>query len=360
MTSGSASASAGGFDAATMRLLDHFDVPVPGDDFLDRLAIIPASPAPGIILNAAPPRFRRRGRGPWVRRTVTGLVALGLASATAAATGVFSVLPFDIPVITQLLDPTPAPTRVASAPSKSARKVAPSSPPTPLATASIPAVEQAPSVSRGKRLEKFQSLPMPIRAVITERVVTRIQRRLERRGITVPRDAVRAEIIARTGQTDLPPAAQMGTPRERRAAARDALIAAPAGSLPPRLEMLRQRAIGAGPASSGNPMMTSPPAAGMTNGPAASRPGNPAIEAPTPIAPVAVPIRPEGNEQRSAGLPATQITQPVIGPMSDPKVMAAPVVDGQGGRVRPQQPENIRELRQRRAQRQMLRRLRNR
>lgn len=224
-----------GFDPAVARVLDRFDVPAPSAGFLDRLAMIPDRPLPMPLLPARL-RFRSGSRGPWMRRTTIGLVALGLASATAAAAGAFDRFDFDIPVIAQLFVPAPAP-----APVQVATKAKPSAtrlPPARAASTPIAMPTVAPlTASRTERLERFQALPMPVRAIATERLVTRIKRRLAWRGVDVPRAAIRERVIARTGQSDLP----VGPRWARRAQYRAALIAAPPGSLPPRLERLRAR-----------------------------------------------------------------------------------------------------------------------
>ncbi|OYY73132.1 hypothetical protein [Sphingomonas sp. 28-63-12] len=235
----------GGFDPAVARALDRYIVPAPSEDFLDRLAMIPAAPPLQHSMPPARRRFRRSVRGPWLRRSVISLVAFGLASATAAAAGVFDSFHFDIPVIAKLFAPVAPPVRVAVLPPRqphTARR--------PLAPPRIvPPPDPAPApltIARAARLERFRTLPMPVRAMATERIVTRIKRRLAWRGVDVPRAIIRARVMARTGQTDLP----SGTPMERRAQWQAALMAAPAGSLPPRLEMLRYRMIHAGRARS--------------------------------------------------------------------------------------------------------------
>lgn len=269
-----------GFDPAVARVLDRFDVPAPSAGFLDRLAMIPDRPLPMPLLPARL-RFRSASRGPWMRRTTSGLVALGLASATAAAAGAFDRFDFDIPVIAQLFVPAPAPAPVQVA--TKAKPRATRLPPERAASTPIAMPTVAPLIaSRTERLERFQALPMPVRAIATERLVTRIKRRLAWRGVDVPRAAIRAHVIARTGQSDLP----VGPRWARRAQYRAALIAAPPGSLPPRLERLRARILWAeartgseGARSDGLPRPDSSAAPG---GPATAIP--PAARSATPTA----------------------------------------------------------------------------
>lgn len=243
----------GGVDPAVARALDRFDVPPPSDAFLARVVAIAETGPPMSLATPFAPRWKdrlqRRGRGPWVRRTAIGLIAVGLASATAAAAGMFEAVRFEIPVIAQLLTPTPQRppvTSVAQAKPRPAR-VNPAAP-DPIMPAAEANPLAPPLLTPAERAERFRALPMPVRAVVTERMVTRTQRRLAARGVFVPRAIVRDRVVARTGQTDLP----SGTPAERRAQVRAAVIAAPPGSLPPRLErwrarlVLQQSGIGAG------------------------------------------------------------------------------------------------------------------
>ncbi|MBX9730468.1 MAG: hypothetical protein K2X59_04005 [Sphingomonas sp.] len=233
------SAESSGFDPAVTRALDRFDVPAPSAGFIDRLAMIPSPPRPQRLL---PPRlrFRPARRGPWMRRTTIGVVALGLASATAAAAGAFDRFDFAIPVIAKLFVPTPAPAPVkvaARAKPRAATVLTPGATIMPIATPTATPLD----MGRAERLERFQALPMPVRALATERLVSRIKRRLAWQGIQVPRAAIRARVIAETGQSDLP----VGPGWALRAQYRAALIAAPPGSLPPRLERLRARVLSA-------------------------------------------------------------------------------------------------------------------
>ncbi len=244
------------FDPALACALDLFDVPPPSENFVARMAAIAdAAPIAAKVQANAPPwpaRFRAArgslGRGPWARRTIVGLIAVGLASATAAAAGMFESVRFEIPVIAQLLAPAAPPVAVARAARPKHRaaigKTAAVEPVLPSAAAtSVPIA----NLTRDQRIERLRALPMPIRAAITDRIVTRNQRRLAARGIFVPRSVIRNRVIARTGQTDLP----SGTPAEQRAQLRAALIAASPESLPPRLARMRARFLANHPAAAG-------------------------------------------------------------------------------------------------------------
>lgn len=234
-----------GMDSAAAAALDRFDVPPPGDGFVARLMAIAEAPAPSaaVVAPLAPaPRWRSRwqrgGRGRWMRHTTIGVIALGLASATAAAAGMFGSVRFDMPVIARILAPTtPAPIMVKAA--RTQRRTEPGR----LAVAApapadvVPVADMPRLLSPTERAERFRALPLPVRAVVTEQMVTRTQRRLAARGIFVPRAVVRDRVVARTGQTDLP----QGSPAERRDQMIAALMSAPPGSLPPRMERLRAR-----------------------------------------------------------------------------------------------------------------------
>lgn len=250
-----------GFDPAVARALDLFDVPPPNENFLARMAAIAdgapiaataqasASPWPARVRAARGSLARASlARGPWARRTVVGLIAVGLASATAAAAGMFESVRFEIPVIARLLAPSPPPVTVARAARPKHRaamgKAATVEPVLPSAEATPVSIA---NLTRDQKIERLRALPMPVRAAITERIVTRNQRRLAARGIFLPRNVIRNRVIARTGQTDLP----TGTPSAQRAQLRAALIAAPSGSLPPRLERMRARIVANQPAAVG-------------------------------------------------------------------------------------------------------------
>lgn len=259
--SNSIPASIHGFDPAVARALDLFDVPPPNENFLARMAAIAdAAPIAATVQASASPwpaRVRAaRGslaraslaRGPWARRTVVGLIAVGLASATAAAAGMFESVRFEIPVIARLLAPSPPPVTVARAARPKHRaamgKAATVEPVLPGAEATPVPIA---NLTGEQKIERLRALPMPVRVAITERIVTRNQRRLAARGIFLPRNVIRNRVIARTGQTDLP----TGTPFAQRAQWRAALIAAPSGSLPPRLERMRARILANQPAAVG-------------------------------------------------------------------------------------------------------------
>lgn len=231
-----------GIDRATATALDIFDVPPPSDGFVARmLAIADLSSPVDHVLPAMPrwkARLERSRRGPWMRRTAIGLIAAGLASATAAAAGMFDAVQFDMPVIARMLAPAAPSPKVAKtvrAKPKAALRPVAIADAAPLGADQMAAAPRL--LTHAERAERFRALPLPVRAVVTEQMVTRTQRRLAARGIFVPRDMVRARVAARTGQNDLP----QGSAMERRAQMRAALIAASPGSLPPRLERLREQ-----------------------------------------------------------------------------------------------------------------------
>ncbi len=231
-----------GMDQAAASALDYFDVPPPSDDFAARIMAIAATSSAADTAAAATPRwkarFQRSRRGPWMRRSAIGFIAIGLASATAAAAGIFDTMRFDMPVIARLLvpdTPTPVVVKAVRSRAKAQSRTAAAADPAPPGNNQLPAPPRL--LTREERAERFRALPLPVRAVVTERMVTRTQRRLAARGIFVPRAVVRDRVVARTGQTDLP----QGSPAERRDQMISALMTAPPGSLPPRMERLRAR-----------------------------------------------------------------------------------------------------------------------
>lgn len=233
-----------GMDRAVATALDRFNVPPPTDDFVARMmSIADLSPSVDTVAATAPrwkARFQRSRRGPWMRRATIGVIAVGLASATAAAAGIFDTMRFDMPVIARILAPA-TPEQVAAKAVRPKPKAA--NRPVTVAETAPTGIDTLPNAPRlltpAERAERFRALPLPVRAVVTEQMVTRTQRRLAARGIFVPRDMVRARVVARTGQNDLP----QGSASERRDQMRAALIAASPGSLPPRLERLRERLV---------------------------------------------------------------------------------------------------------------------
>ncbi|OYY90856.1 MAG: hypothetical protein B7Y45_05365 [Sphingomonas sp. 28-66-16] len=219
------------------RALDRFDVPSPSPGFLDRVARVPVA-GPVAPATRARRLVDRGRRGAWARRTMIGVVALGLASATAAATGVFESIRVRLPAIATILAPSPPPP-VAVAVHHPARKrpkpVAP--PPAPPSPEAIDP-EPSPIVAVDLRA-RWQALPAPVKAVLRERAmrqtVTRVQNRLADRGIDVPRPVIRAELERRQ-------ALRMADRREEQAR-REALGLPPPPPTPEQLaRWARQRA----------------------------------------------------------------------------------------------------------------------
>lgn len=178
--------------------LDLFDVPDADGDFVDR--IVARAMRPRVVSAIwVPRRSAAARRGPWARRTLAGMLAIGLASATAAATGVFGPIANPLPAVAQILSPTPA--KVASVKPAKRRPVA-AKPARPTPTATPSPVATVPVARAGfARLEK---LPPPMARAIFARTVTRIQRRLWERGYAVSRPVIRARLLARIGDPDKP------------------------------------------------------------------------------------------------------------------------------------------------------------
>jgi hypothetical protein len=82
--------------------LDRFTVPVPRDDFVDRIMAVTAP------VSRPAPRDRRGG---WklVRRVIIGTAVTGMVSAAAVASGLLGAAGIRVPVLTAMLAPEPAP-----------------------------------------------------------------------------------------------------------------------------------------------------------------------------------------------------------------------------------------------------------
>lgn len=200
-------------DPAMAHALDRFDVPPAGAGFLERLAAMPAVDTP-----ALPPMPRRRlfgpgRRGAWARRATIGAIAVGLASATAAATGIFPQLhvAFPAPIVAML---TPAP-KHAPKPARHHRA--------PITKPAVPAAEP-PQAS----VEATPAAPDPALraqwALKREQRIDTIQQRLAARGIDVPKPVIRRELAVRQLAIGAAVRGDMTTP------------------LPPRIARMRERA----------------------------------------------------------------------------------------------------------------------
>ena len=187
-------------DPAIASALDRFDVPGPSAGFLERIARVPH--AAGLAPLPIPPRHRLRNRGPWMRRTTTGIVALGMASVTAAAaaTGMFETIGVRLPTIAALLAPAPASVAAHKPPVATRKKpaqVAKIAAPTPEPEAIAAPLPSPPYPDARARLQRFLQLPPPMRAAIRERQITRVQLQLADRGIFLPRPEIRRRLIRR-------------------------------------------------------------------------------------------------------------------------------------------------------------------
>lgn len=191
-------------DPVMARALDLFDVPALDPAFADRAVAAAIGPrAPGwrtasgagsTAAGRAAAAADRRGR--WTRRAVVGAVGLGLASATAAAGGIFGPIPNPLPVVSQLIAPPPPP--------KLAKFARPERNKPPVAkSVAAPAPKAAPT-GTPTGLDRVAALPQPVRQRLIARTVTAIQLRLRARGIDVPRWAIRARVIERIGAADQP------------------------------------------------------------------------------------------------------------------------------------------------------------
>ena len=159
-------------DPMTRDALDRFTVPSLSAGFADRVVAAAAAPQP-------PPARqlpRRDRRGDWVRghRVIVGVVALGLMSAAAAATGLLGDVARNVPMIgTLIASVAPAP------PEHRIKKAALAKP--PLADAVVPLT---PVFADVPPIEVGPVLPAPRevrREIVAQRIVDRIERRAERR-----------------------------------------------------------------------------------------------------------------------------------------------------------------------------------
>ena len=212
-------------DPGFARALDLFDVPPPSSDFLARAGAMPAADAP-----ALPPAPRRRffesgRRGAWARRASVGIIALGLASATAATTGVFPAFKIDVPKFVAALNPLSSPKP----------KIAHVHAHKPVTAASMGAATLAPLVAEAPPLIQP---PLPVglplgpaaqmkRAIRREQAVDVIQQRLADRGLDVPKPVIRRKLAQRQAARDV---------------AIGMVIRGDDRPLPPQMEKMRDRA----------------------------------------------------------------------------------------------------------------------
>lgn len=213
-------------DPGFARALDLFDVPAASDGFLARAGAMPAADAP-----ALPPAPRRRflesgRRGAWVRRASVGIIALGLASATAATTGFFPAFTIPMPKFVATLNPLASPKPKVAHGHAHGRSVDAS----PLGSAAAaPLVVETPPLIQP---------PLPVglplgpaaqinRAIRREKAVDVIQQRLAARGVDVPKPLIRQTLARRQAARDV---------------ALGMVIRGDDRPLPPRMEKMRDRA----------------------------------------------------------------------------------------------------------------------
>lgn len=159
--------------------LDRFDVPPPSANLAARIMAaaetreaVTEAPA----LPAAAPRRDRRGAWVRARNLVLGTAALGLMSATAAASGLFGGQRIHIPVISTIVAAA-IPEQKKPAPPKVAPKEAPK-----LAKRDIPKVEPVPEVivPAPPPPEAIPGTPEARRAERADRIAERMEARLAR------------------------------------------------------------------------------------------------------------------------------------------------------------------------------------
>lgn len=159
-------------DSVMRDALDRFTVPSLSAGFVDRVVAAATAPQP---LPARPLRRRAR-RGGWVRghRVIVGVIAFGLMSAAAAATGLLGDVGRNVPVIGTLIasvSPSrPGPNVKKAAPVKTPRVDA-IAPPAPV-VAEVPPIEVAPVLQTRRQVR---------REIVAQAIAESIERRAERR-----------------------------------------------------------------------------------------------------------------------------------------------------------------------------------
>lgn len=186
-----AAAGRAGIDPTFAAALDRFDVPPADDAFLARMGAMPRA---DLGNSAVPPRRRiwgasaTGGRGAWARRASIGVIALGLASAGVAATGVFPALRLALPApISAMLSPKPRPAAVAVHPHHPAGHAA-------LAEGAAP---PAPVIAPSPYAPLFggsDPAAQLLRAQRRERAVDAIQARLAARGVSIEKPVIRQRL----------------------------------------------------------------------------------------------------------------------------------------------------------------------
>lgn len=227
--------------------LDRFDVPSPSAHLADRImaAATGSQGAPAVL-----PSRDRRGAWRRGRQVLLGSLAAGLLSAGAVASGLLGSVGIEVPVLTAMLAPKPAP---VSKPAKIKPKqlvVRTAKPVPPLATEPPAAVVRPPlspaerfarREERRERREAFAAAYPVAAAVIRERVQQELQRRAfaRRQALTTPGidpslpgnqnlDPANRIALARAARRDMLVAERM---IDRRIQAREARMAARADTI---------------------------------------------------------------------------------------------------------------------------------
>lgn len=213
--------------------LDRFVVPTASADFIDRMAIPSTPKSYDRLLSWS--RYARSRRGRWARRASVGIIALGLAGATAAAAFVFDTIRLQIPSVATVLSSAP---RVATSPAKIVRRTAalPNDATGPKPPAIVTPVELPLSMApmgpamppiRERSIEVPAAGSALARERTAERAVPRIDGIREHHDVDLVRPVLRAQLLdraatRRTVMADVGPGgADMG--RIRQEALRDRL-----------------------------------------------------------------------------------------------------------------------------------------
>lgn len=196
-------ASSESFSPTMRAALDMFVVPTASPDFIDRIAIRSTPKSRRRLLNW--PGYARSRRGRWMRRASVGIIAVGLAGATAAAAFVLETIRQQMPSVAAILTPERSAVRLPVQPVR--RTVdEPDGTDRPKPLAARPTVElSATTAPMGSALppirepvtEPLTGVPGLARARIAERDIPRIDGLPNRHRMDPVRSGLRLQVTDR-------------------------------------------------------------------------------------------------------------------------------------------------------------------